>query len=107
MLGCNTDVSNLQSGTGIKAVLMYITDYITKNPLKLYSLFQIIAETQDKYATMLNGDGDRHEKARSLITKIVNHMTTHMQIGSPMAASYLLGFPDHYSSHSFKPLYWR
>ncbi|KIJ37891.1 hypothetical protein M422DRAFT_177276 [Sphaerobolus stellatus SS14] len=30
MLGCNTDVSNLQSGTSIKAVLMYITDYITK-----------------------------------------------------------------------------
>ncbi|KIJ28054.1 hypothetical protein M422DRAFT_84781, partial [Sphaerobolus stellatus SS14] len=41
------------------------------------------------------------------ITKIVNHMTTHMQIGSPMAAAYLLGLPDHYSSHSFKPLYWR
>ncbi|KIJ39780.1 hypothetical protein M422DRAFT_86287, partial [Sphaerobolus stellatus SS14] len=30
-----------------------------------------------------------------------------MQIGSPMAAAYLLGLPDHYSSHSFKPLYWR
>ncbi|KIJ35411.1 hypothetical protein M422DRAFT_180787, partial [Sphaerobolus stellatus SS14] len=56
---------------------------------------------------MLNGDADQHEKARSLITKFVNHMTTHMQIGSPMAAAYLLGLPDHYSSHSFKPLYWR
>ena len=56
---------------------------------------------------MLNGDADRYEKACSLITKIVNHMTTHMQIGSPMAAAYLLGLPDHYCSHLFKPLYWR
>ncbi|KIJ54611.1 hypothetical protein M422DRAFT_78845, partial [Sphaerobolus stellatus SS14] len=30
-----------------------------------------------------------------------------MQIGSPMAASYLLGLPDHYTSHNFKPFYWR
>ncbi|KIJ37915.1 hypothetical protein M422DRAFT_177297 [Sphaerobolus stellatus SS14] len=30
-----------------------------------------------------------------------------MQIGSPITAAYLLGLPDHYSSHSFKPLYWR
>ncbi|KIJ37892.1 hypothetical protein M422DRAFT_83581, partial [Sphaerobolus stellatus SS14] len=30
-----------------------------------------------------------------------------MQIGSPMAAAYLLGLPDHYTRHSFKPLYWR
>ncbi|KIJ50124.1 hypothetical protein M422DRAFT_82171, partial [Sphaerobolus stellatus SS14] len=30
-----------------------------------------------------------------------------MQISSPMAASYLLGLPDHYTSHKFRPFYWR
>ncbi|KIJ22672.1 hypothetical protein M422DRAFT_77669, partial [Sphaerobolus stellatus SS14] len=41
------------------------------------------------------------------ITKIVNSMTTHMQIGSPMASAYLLGLPDHYTSHKFKCAYWK
>ncbi|KAF8573373.1 hypothetical protein K439DRAFT_1255100, partial [Ramaria rubella] len=50
---------------------------------------------------MLNGDATRYEKARSLLTKIVNGLTTKMQIGSPMAASCILGLPDHYTSHRF------
>ncbi|KAF8582989.1 hypothetical protein K439DRAFT_1349964 [Ramaria rubella] len=30
-----------------------------------------------------------------------------MQIGSPMAASYILGLPDDYTSHRFKPCHWK
>ncbi|TFK57798.1 hypothetical protein BDN72DRAFT_734148, partial [Pluteus cervinus] len=30
-----------------------------------------------------------------------------MEIGSPMASLYLLGNPDHYTSHSFKVFYWQ
>ena len=30
-----------------------------------------------------------------------------MEIGSPMASLYLLGNPDHYTSHSFVPFWWR
>ncbi|KIJ28102.1 hypothetical protein M422DRAFT_79236, partial [Sphaerobolus stellatus SS14] len=48
LLRCNTDGTCMQSGTGIKAVLMYVVDYITKNPLKLYALFDILAESYDK-----------------------------------------------------------
>ncbi|KIJ39975.1 hypothetical protein M422DRAFT_174377, partial [Sphaerobolus stellatus SS14] len=105
LMRCNTDVTCMQSGTGIKAVLMYVADYITKNPLKLYAIFDILAESQDKHSTMLSSNMERQDKARSLITKIVNSMTTHMQIRSPVAAAYLLGLPDHYSSHKFKCVY--
>ncbi|KAJ7705925.1 hypothetical protein B0H16DRAFT_1273381, partial [Mycena metata] len=30
-----------------------------------------------------------------------------MEIGSPMASMYLLGDPDHYTSHTFVPFAWR
>jgi len=30
-----------------------------------------------------------------------------MQIGAPMAAAYMLGHPDHYTSHHFKKVYWK
>ncbi|KAJ7711181.1 hypothetical protein B0H16DRAFT_1265192, partial [Mycena metata] len=30
-----------------------------------------------------------------------------MEIGSPMASMYMLGDPDHHSSHTFAPFAWR
>ncbi|KIK58430.1 hypothetical protein GYMLUDRAFT_135204, partial [Collybiopsis luxurians FD-317 M1] len=42
LLQCNTDVTCLLSGTAIKAVIAYITDYISKNPLKTYLFFETI-----------------------------------------------------------------
>ncbi|KAF8896008.1 hypothetical protein BD779DRAFT_1433850, partial [Infundibulicybe gibba] len=39
---CNTDVTSLRSGTAIKAVLMYVSDYITKVSLKTHVVFDSI-----------------------------------------------------------------
>ncbi|KAH6902964.1 hypothetical protein BKA70DRAFT_1026192, partial [Coprinopsis sp. MPI-PUGE-AT-0042] len=38
---------------------------------------------------------------------ITNALTSKMEIGSPLASMYLLGNPDHYTSHEFVPFYWR
>ncbi|KAJ7288739.1 hypothetical protein C8J57DRAFT_954785, partial [Mycena rebaudengoi] len=46
VLGCNTDVTCLLSGTSIKAVVAYISDYVTKSSLKTYHVFQSV---QDQY----------------------------------------------------------
>jgi hypothetical protein len=39
---CNTDVTSLKSGTAIKAVIMYVSDYITKCSLKTHIMFDVI-----------------------------------------------------------------
>ncbi|KAJ7120559.1 hypothetical protein C8R43DRAFT_844164, partial [Mycena crocata] len=39
--------------------------------------------------------------------KMVNAMSAKMEIGSPMASMYVLGHPDHYTSHSYVPFAWR
>jgi hypothetical protein len=41
------------------------------------------------------------------VTKIVNALTAKLEISSPMASMYLLGNPDHYTSHTFIDFYWR
>ncbi|TFK51590.1 hypothetical protein OE88DRAFT_1595280, partial [Heliocybe sulcata] len=41
------------------------------------------------------------------LTQIVNSLTVKMEIGAPMASAYLLGNPDHYTSHRFKTIYWK
>ena len=38
---------------------------------------------------------------------MVNALTAKLEIGSPMASMYLLGNPDHYTSHTFIKFYWR
>jgi hypothetical protein len=102
----NTDVTSLLSGTAIKAVVAYISDYISKPSLKTYLIFEAVKSVFDRNSEMLGGTLDRKEKARRLLTQVVNSLTSKLEIGGPMAAMYLLGNPDHYTSHKFRPFYW-
>jgi hypothetical protein len=107
LLRCNTDVTSLLSGTAIKAVVAYISDYVTKPGLRTYGIFDAIRGVLDRNSEMLGGSMSRKEKARQLITKIVNSLTAKMEIGGPMASLYLLGNPDHYKSHQFVRVFWK
>ena len=107
LLKCNSDVSSLLSGTAIKAIVAYVTDYITKVPLKTHTMFDAIRCVFDRKAELLNSNKSREEKSRKLITNIVNSLTANMEIGGPMASLYLLGNPDHYTNYRFRPFYWR
>ncbi|KAF8228609.1 hypothetical protein L208DRAFT_1290466 [Tricholoma matsutake] len=56
---------------------------------------------------MLAGPKSHQQKARKLITKIVNSLTAKLEMGTPMICIYLLGLLDHYTSHMFTPFYWQ
>ena len=107
LMRCNTDVTSLKSGTAIKAVIMYVTDYITKCSLKTHVMFDIIKSTYSKNSDLIGGSETRHEKARKLVTKMVNTISAKLEMGSPMACMYLLKNPDHYTNCKFAPVYWR
>lgn len=108
LLRCNSDITSLLSGTAIKSVISYVTDYITKTPLKTHTMFDAIRRVFDKNSEMLLSDSsDRKQKARSILTKIVNTLTASSEIGGPMAAMYLLNHNDHYTSHKFRICFWR
>ena len=88
LLRCNTDVTSLKSGTAIKAVIMYVTDYITKSSLKTHVMFDVIRSTYQKNNDLIGGTEARHEKARQLMTKMVNNISAKLEMGSPMASMY-------------------
>ena len=48
LLRCNTDVTSLLSGTAIKAVIAYTTEYVTKTSLKTHTVFDIIRCMMDR-----------------------------------------------------------
>jgi hypothetical protein len=54
---------------------------------------------------MLGCRQERKDKARSLLTKIVNALTAKLEIGGPMASLYLLGNPDDYTNQNFIVFY--
>jgi hypothetical protein len=85
----------------------YVSDYVTKPGLKTYTIFDTIRSVFDRSPEMLGGTQKRKDKARSLITKIVNALTAKLEIGGPMASLYLLGNPDHYTNHNFVVFYWK
>jgi len=107
LLRCNSDVTSLLSGTAIKAIVAYISDYVTKPGLKTYIIFDTIRSVFAKSSEMLGGTQKRKDKARSLLTKIVNALTAKLEIGGPMASLYLLGNPDHYTDKNFVVFYWK
>jgi hypothetical protein len=105
LMRSNTDVSSMLSGTTLKAVISYISDYIVKPTLKTHQIFSSAYDVFDKNSDSIISDADIKPKdaARKLIMKMVNALSSKMEIGSPMACLYLLGNPDHYTSHeSFK-----
>ena len=107
LLRCNHDVTSLLSGTAIKSVIAYVADYITKTPLKTHVMFESVQQVFEKNSELIGGTIPRKEKARAVITKIVNSLTAASEIGGPMASMYLLKHQDHYTSHKFKVFYWK
>jgi hypothetical protein len=107
LLRSNSDVTSLLSGTAIKAVVAYVTDYITKQSLKICTIFDVIKSIFDKNSEMLGGNLKRKEKVRKLFTQIVNSLTAKLEIGGSMASLYVPGNPDHYTNYEFIPFYWK
>jgi hypothetical protein len=106
ILRCNTDVTSLASGTAIKSVIMYVSDYITKSALKTHVIFDSIRTVFQRNGEMIGGNLPTKEKARRFMTKVANLLSAKAEMGSPMIAMYLLGNPDHYTSHTFVLFYW-
>ncbi|TFY61610.1 hypothetical protein EVG20_g6989 [Dentipellis fragilis] len=106
LLRCNTDVTSLTSGTAINAITRYVTNYITKSPLKTHTMFEVIKGVFDRNQEYLEGDATMIEKARKLMIQVVNALTVKQEIGAPFASLYLLGNPDHYTNHLFKTFFW-
>ena len=70
-------------------------------------MFDTIHQMFERNEILLSEKENIQASARSLVTKMVNALTAKLEIGSPMASMYLLGNPDHYTSHTFINFYWR
>ncbi|KAI0040155.1 hypothetical protein FA95DRAFT_1585108 [Auriscalpium vulgare] len=96
------------SGEAAKALVHYVTDYITKASLATHLGLEAICAVIEKAGIGQAGKSDSPEyvKTKSLMIKIVNAIMARQELSHPQVMSYLVGGGDHYTSHMFRPLMW-
>jgi hypothetical protein len=104
LLRSNSDVQCLLSGTAVKAVLIYVTDYITKVAMKTHNAFECIKSVYLKHTSGCSSD---REASRKLVLKMVNALISRQEVGGPLVAAYMLGNGDHYTNRAFQSFYWK
>ncbi|KAG1792668.1 uncharacterized protein HD556DRAFT_1239044 [Suillus plorans] len=103
---CNMDIKFIGSGASAKAILYYITDYITKSQLKAHVAYAALDLARRKLSEFDPTDDDLTVRAKELIRKSAHAMISHQELSSQQVAAYLMESGDHYTSHEFKNLFW-
>jgi hypothetical protein len=55
LLRCNTDVTSLRSGSAIKGVLLYVSNYVMKPALKTHVIFETVRSMFLHHSEMIGG----------------------------------------------------
>ncbi|CAF4321905.1 unnamed protein product, partial [Rotaria magnacalcarata] len=104
---CNIDIKFIWSGSDTKALVYYISDYITKKNLSFHDCNALIYKAVEKFEkneSRINYT-DALDKSRRFILRCFNTLASQQEISAVQVASYLMGWPDHYTSHTFVKIY--
>ena len=104
---CNMDIKFIGSGTSAKAILYYITDYITKSQLKTHVAYAALELAVSRLSEYDPTEDDLTYRAKRLLQRCAYAMISHQELSAPQVASYLLDYNDYFTSHSSIPFYWR
>ena len=101
------DIKFIWSGGDTKALVYYITDYITKINLSFHDTHVLIHRAVDSFTKQAHSQEyiDAVDRSRRLILRCFNTLASQQEISSVQVASYLMGWPDHYCSHTFVNVY--
>lgn len=100
----NMDIKFIWSGSDAKALVYYITDYVTKMSLSFHDTLSLV----QKSVTFLNDsvsqtdNANAIEKSRKLVLRCYNTLASQQELSGAQVASYLMNWDDHYTSHKFQ-----
>lgn len=119
LLKSNMDISFIGSGAAAKALIYYITDYITKSALPTHLAFaalQVVIQKVKKATLDAQESGcpEMSETAacqgQQLLSKACNALIGQQELSGRQVAMYLLGLGNgdggHYTSHELRTVYW-
>ncbi|OSD03122.1 hypothetical protein PYCCODRAFT_1334379, partial [Trametes coccinea BRFM310] len=104
---CNMDIKFIGTGEDAKAVIYYVTDYITKSQLKTHVAYAALALGVKKATEAApSDDSEESIKAKRMLQKCAFSLVANQEMSAQQVATYLLDYEDHYTSDTFANLYW-
>ncbi|KAL1941342.1 hypothetical protein VTO73DRAFT_7159 [Trametes versicolor] len=100
------DIQFIGSGEDAKAVIYYITDYITKSPLKAHVAYAALEMAVKRLAESGVLSTDAAERAKRLLQRTSFSLISNQELSAQQVVSYLMDYDDHFTSHRFANLYW-
>ena len=101
----NHDIKFIPSGKDGKNIAFYVTNYATKDQLSTHNMVPLIAASKkrlDEDQTIASND--TNSRAKAMITKCLNKITTETEISGSHVSHFLLGNKDNKTSHKFTSL---
>lgn len=106
LLKCNMDIKHIGSGEAAKALVYYITDYMSKAQLPVHVTLNAVCAAVKRAVTQLDEESDQTAFRRSLLTRVVNGIMGKLELSHQQVMSYIVGGGDHYTSHRFRTMNW-
>jgi hypothetical protein len=103
----NMDIKFIWTGSDAKALVYYITDYVTKMSLSFHDTFALVQKSITSFNNSM-GQTDKEsaiEKSRKLVLRCYNSLASQQELSGVQVASYLINWGDHYTTHKFQGLY--
>ena len=103
----NMDIKFIWSGSDAKALVYYITDYVTKMSLSFHDTLSLVQNSIASLSSAANeiDNTDAIEKSRKLVLRCYNTLASQQELSGVQVASYLMNWDDHYTTHKFQGLY--
>ena len=101
------DIKFIWTGSDAKALVYYITDYVTKSSLAFYDMFALAQQgvkSIEQHRLTESVDSPT-EKSRRLVLRCYNMIASHQEVSGVQVASYLMNYGDHYTTHTFRNLF--
>ena len=100
----NMDIKFIWSGSDAKALVYYITDYVTKMSLSFHDTLSLVQSSITSLSNSANStdSGNAIEKSRKLVLRCYNTLASQQELSGVQVASYLMNWDDHYTSHKFQ-----
>ncbi|CAF5027675.1 unnamed protein product, partial [Rotaria sp. Silwood1] len=103
----NMDIKFIWSGSDAKALVYYITDYVTKMSLSFHDTFALVQKSITSLQNSLQQTSNESaiEKSRKLVLRCYNTLASQQELSGVQVASYLMNWGDHYTTHKFQGLF--
>ncbi|CAF4271082.1 unnamed protein product, partial [Adineta steineri] len=103
----NMDIKFIWTGSDTKALVYYITDYITKTSLSFHDTFSLIQKSITSFKNVADQTETESaiETSRKLVLRCYNTLASQLELSGIQVASYLMNWGDHYTTHKFQGLY--